>query len=592
MLKIKSVTAKNFLSIGAVTQSVNFDRADLTLVIGENLDLGGESSGSRNGVGKTTILNALSYALYGQALNNIKKDNLINKTNKKNMLVTVDFEKDGVEYRIERGRKPNVLRVLVGGSEREITDEAQGDSRETQEFLESVMNMSHTMFKYIVAMNTYTEPFLNLKAADQREVIEQLLGITLLSEKADILRNQIRETKALISEEEYRIKGIHEANERIEQQIKNMITRSSEWEKKKESDLLSLADSLQTLFNIDIESELSNHKKLNAVKILKDNKRSKSKDLELVTKEIEQYSNKVTKIDDEIKKLLDKKCFECGQTLHDDNHTSMINDRQEELEQIAAKLVELHEVSEVLSEEINLIESDIDKIGEIGAVHYSQESEAVEHQAKITHLEQRIIEKSEEVNPYTEQIEEMKTKSLIEVSYDHLNSIKSLLDHQDFLLKLLTNKDSFVRKRIIDQNLSLLNSRLSFYLEQTALPHEVTFMNDLSVTITDRGRDLDFHNLSRGEMTRLVLSMNFAFRDVWEALYQPVNLLFVDEMIDLGLDYGGVTDAMNILNNMARTLNRSVWFVSHREELMSRVNNIMMVTKENGFTTYNEIVDS
>jgi len=113
MFKIKNITVKNFLSVGNQTQAVDFDKEQVTLVLGENLDLGGDDSGSRNGTGKTTIVNALSYALYGNALTNIRKENLINKTNGKGMLVTVEFEKTGNLYRIERGRKPNVMRLFV-----------------------------------------------------------------------------------------------------------------------------------------------------------------------------------------------------------------------------------------------------------------------------------------------------------------------------------------------------------------------------------------------------------------------------------------------------------------------------------------------
>ena len=112
MFKIKNITVKNFLSVGNQTQAVDFDKEHLTLVLGSNLDLGGDDTGSRNGTGKTTMINALSYALYGQALTNIKKENLINKTNGKAMLVTVEFEKNGVNYRIERGRKPNILKFM------------------------------------------------------------------------------------------------------------------------------------------------------------------------------------------------------------------------------------------------------------------------------------------------------------------------------------------------------------------------------------------------------------------------------------------------------------------------------------------------
>ena len=134
--KIKTITVKNFLSVGNQTQAVDFDKEHLTLVLGENLDLGGDDSGSRNGTGKTTMINALSYALYGQALTNIRRENLINKTNAKARLVTVEFEVGGQHYRIERGRKPNVLRLYVNDQEQKAVDEkeddAQGDSRETQ----------------------------------------------------------------------------------------------------------------------------------------------------------------------------------------------------------------------------------------------------------------------------------------------------------------------------------------------------------------------------------------------------------------------------------------------------------------------------
>ena len=173
--KIKSITVKNFLSVGNQTQAVDFDKEHLTLVLGENLDLGGDDSGSRNGTGKTTMINALSYALYGQALTNIRKENLINKTNAKAMLVTVEFDVNGTTYRIERGRKPNVLKFYVNDEVQKAADEkdddAQGDSRETQKTIEHLLGMSHTMFKHLVASNTYTQPFLSMKAADQREVI-------------------------------------------------------------------------------------------------------------------------------------------------------------------------------------------------------------------------------------------------------------------------------------------------------------------------------------------------------------------------------------------------------------------------------------
>jgi DNA repair exonuclease SbcCD ATPase subunit len=223
--------------------------------------------------------------------------------------------------------------------------------------------------------------------------------------------------------------------------------------------------------------------------------------------------------------------------------------------------------------------------------HYDTEAEAIKHSGQVNSLLTQITNKHAETDPYGEQIADMQTKALQTVSYDALNELTRVQEHQDFLLKLLTSKDSFVRKKIIDQNLSYLNSRLTHYLDRMGLPHIVKFMNDLSVNIEELGRELDFDNLSRGERTRLILSMSWAFRDVWESLYHPINLLFIDELIDNGLDTAGVENALGLLKRMSRERNKSVWLVSHRDELAGRVENILKVVKENGFTSYNTDVE-
>ena len=246
------------MSVGNSTQAIDFDRKDLTLVLGENLDLGGD--GSRNGTGKTTIINALSYALYGQALSNIRRDNLVNKTNGKNMLVSLDFMVGAQEYKIERGRKPNLLKFYVNNKEQEITDNAQGDSRETQDAIEHTLGLSHDMFKHILALNTYTEPFLSLKANDQRNIIEQLLGITLLSDRADKIKELNKSTKDSITQEEFRIRAVIEANKRIEEQIESLKRRQTLWVTKHEQDITELEKALSSLQNIQIEVEIQAHK--------------------------------------------------------------------------------------------------------------------------------------------------------------------------------------------------------------------------------------------------------------------------------------------------------------------------------------------
>jgi DNA repair exonuclease SbcCD ATPase subunit len=218
--------------------------------------------------------------------------------------------------------------------------------------------------------------------------------------------------------------------------------------------------------------------------------------------------------------------------------------------------------------------------------HYDTEQEAIEHKSKVSNLLEQLEKKANEIDPYIDQIADMKKDALQEIKFDTINELSKKADHLKFLVELLTSKDSFVRKKIIDQNLSYLNSRLTHYLDKIGLPHQVVFKNDLSVEITELGRELDFHNLSRGEMNRLILALSWAFRDVWENLYSPINVLFIDELLDNGTDSVGVENSLSVLKDMNRTRNKSIWLISHKDDLVNRVTSVLRVVKENGFTTF------
>jgi len=586
--KLKNLTVKNFMSVGNVSQAVDFDKEHLTLVLGENIDLGGDDTGSRNGTGKTTIVNALSYALYGQALTNIKKENLINKINGKAMLVTVEFEKNGVKYRIERGRKPNVLRLYINDTELKSKDEdeSQGDSRETQKAIEQMLEMSHTMFKHLVALNTYTEPFLSMKAAEQREVIEQLLGITLLSEKAEALKLLIKDTKDKIQSESVRIEAVKAANENVQKSINSLQIKSNAWGQKKETDIESYGKAIMQLESVDIDVELIAHVALKAWDELDTKNRSLNKQRATLESAVSQAQKTRDKYVREVESLISKQCPACEQELHDHKH--------EEMNAQAGKhLTEAQTYFDKVSADLKKV------LEELGSgdmprkpiTFYDTEAEALGHKNNLEQLERQLTTKIDEANPYDEQIEELNKTAIQEITWDEVNKLTKTKDHQEFLHKLLTNKDSFIRKKIIDQNLAYLNKRLGYYIDKLGLPHRVIFQNDLTVEITQLGQDLDFDNLSRGERNRLILSLSFAFRDVWEGLYQSINLLFIDELMDAGMDAAGVEAGLAVLKKMARERNKNIYLISHKDELIGRVNNVLRVVKESGFTSYSNNVD-
>ena len=688
MIQFKNITLRNFLSIGAVTQAVSFDKQDLTLILGENLDLGGD--GARNGTGKTTLIQGLSYALFGNPINDIRKDNLVNRTNAKGMLVTLEFSVNGKEYKIERGRKPNILKFYVDNELQKQEDTAQGENKETQAEIEKVIHMSRDMFTHIVALNTYTQPFLALKNNEQREIIEQLLGITLLSEKAEGIKELMKSVKDDIQSEEFKVKAVEEANKRVKEQIDSLKRRSNLWKAKYDSDLAYLADTYDNLAKIDINTELNNHKELsiwNEHKKQKDTfdalvarqtawqqkqasdiekleneviKLSKidivdeisahrqlaehikkqaeldqrDKEVARLGKDIDKEDKLVKKLILEIEKLEAHKCYACGQDFHDDAHKEVLDGKQEmlreaqttvtkimnewnelraveifvpekpkthykteaeairhggDLENIRTKILEKEKEKDPYCEQLKEMK-EID-LGPQPKTIYDTEAKAVEHRSKLASVEQQIEQKATETDPYTEQIAEMESNAVQAINFDKINQLTKKMEHQKFLLDLLTSKDSFVRKKIIDQNLSYLNSRLTHYLDKIGLPHNVIFKNDLAVEITELGRELDFDNLSRGERNRLILGLSFAFRDVWENLYVPINTLFIDELIDSGMDTMGVENSIAILKDLSRTRNKSVWLVSHREELAGRVPSVLKVVKENGFTSYNTATD-
>jgi DNA repair exonuclease SbcCD ATPase subunit len=588
-IKIKNLTVRNFMSVGAQTQAIDFDRGQLTLVLGENLDLGGDDSGARNGTGKTTIINGLSYAIYGQALTNIKRDNLINKINGKGMLTTVTFDKDGVEYHIERGRKPNILKFSINGQEQQLTDldESQGDSRETQKAIEEMISMKHEMFKHLVALNTYTEPFLSMKAADQRAIIEQLLGITLLSEKAEALKEQIKLTKEAVATENTRIETVKASNERIQQSIESLIRKQRMWEEQKETALTNLLKSIDRLSDIDIDIEIANQRAL--IEWSKNNK-DKNSLVSLIAKQtsaVEKEQRTLEKLENELVSLAEHKCHSCGQEVHDEKYETMMAGKVKQVtesrDNVIAQEKELGDLKEAL-----------DMLGVLGTcpeVIYDSLEQALNHKNTLSSLEREITIKTAEENPYDDQITDLKETAVQEIDWNSLNELVRVKDHQEFLHKLLTNKDSFVRKRIIDQNLAFLNQRLTYYLDKIGLPHTVEFQNDLTVIITQLGQDLDFDNLSRGERNRLILSLSWAFRDVWENLYHSINLLFIDELVDSGMDASGVESSIAVLKKMTRERDKNVFLISHRDDLTSRVNHVLKVIKENGFTSYSNDVE-
>ena len=359
------------------------------------------------------------------------------------------------------------------------------------------------------------------------------------------------------------------------------------WSRKRNEDIETLNETIKELQSVDIDAEIQIHKDLEEYLKKQQNIKTIEKEISNLTTNITETDRALKRLNDQLDLTRDHKCHACGQDLHDQAHEDQLSNITREISQKETKKAELD--SQLTSSQSKLAE--IGSLGLKPKTWYDSLSDALNHRNSLDNALKKKGEKETETDHYAEQIAELKSTAIQEVSFEQINELEKLREHQEFLLKLLTSKDSFVRKRIIDQNLLYLNNRLAYYISQIGLPHTVVFQNDLTVEITLLGQELDFDNLSRGERNRLILSLSWAFRDVWESLYQSINILFLDELIDSGMDSSGVESSLAILKKMSRERHKCIFLISHKDELVGRVNTVLRVIKENGFTSYNNDVD-
>jgi DNA repair exonuclease SbcCD ATPase subunit len=779
MLKLKTLTLRNFGSVGNVTQVIKLANNDLTLLFGINMDVDDAAGNVRNGAGKTTVAHAINYVLYGEPLDKIKLDNLCNKINQKNMLVTLDFERDGIQYRIERGRKPNVLRYFVNGDEikNDGTDSTQksdskGENKQTMADILKVLGMSPELSEQIVTVNTGSIPFIQKPAAEQRAIIEELLGITTLSKRAESLKKIITETKRSIDREEATVKATNEANSRIMAAVERAELECKAWETARDLRVVQIAEKVEAS-SMDFDAEIA---KFDAVDAWIEQERELSAaikeakgEVELLTKEIhridaeiaavlkqgqtdstvriarlrsdltraksertaddprvKQYQDEVarcikmaatdisTKIDGlrmdisrhsathdrliaEAEKLLEEltdvdgqianpgehNCTTCGQALNGTEHMAEVmktleakavalrttiakkkqeaeaadqqmikvaseievahanaiaerdqwnakaeelrqkiaaveaeaETRQQEAEQkIAAIEVEIAEAeaaaatkaaenatkAESLREEVSSLRDAVEvrngdvvdlkavleSLGGKPRTSFSTRDDVWRAKQSLDTLLAQLDAEAAKENPHAEKVESLKA-TIVEPDYTNLNELTVRLKHEDFLLKLLTNKDSFVRKKIIDQNLAFLNGRIGHYLTELGLPHQVKIMTDLSIDITKDGLDYDYPQMSRGQRNRIIIAISWAFRDVWEDLNHSVNLMVMDELLDFGMDDHGGEKAIGLMRNMAER-GRNVILMTNKESLMGRFEHTLCARLHENFTTFEE----
>jgi DNA repair exonuclease SbcCD ATPase subunit len=582
------------MSFGNQTTVVQLDRSGTTLIVGEDLDNTSNGLGA-NGVGKTTIVNALAYAMYDKPVSNISKDNLVNNINKKNMEVTVTFENDGMFYMIRRVRKSKSyaagnyveLYEKLGSQDFTKEDEITPDSvGNTNKKIVDIVGIPYDLFVRIVVFSATHVPFLDLPvrhvtAANQTGIVEELFDITTLSEKAELLKAQIKLSEQEIGKKKTRIVSLEKEHLRHTEQIKSAKRRVIAWENTNTKDIEDLEATLQKVDNVDIEAQRKLHDKLTKVEQELNASLEAQRKIE---KGITSSAIKKATIEEELEHLRDQKCPYCLQKYEDAEQK--INEKVLLVEE-SIKLIE------ELSTGLDTMDAQVSKLTKKhkltkNKITVANLEELLEIKNQSATLATKLEELKNATNPFIEALDELEELQLDVIGYDEVNELTKHIDHQKFLLKLLTKKDSFVRKVLLNKNIPFLNSRLQQYLTDLGLPHTVEFTHQLTAEISQFGRPMDFGNLSNGQRARVNIALSFAFRDVLQNLHTRINVCLLDEVLDVGLDAVGVQNAARMLKRKARDENLSLYIISHRDEIDSAFENTMTVQMTKGFSYIKE----
>lgn len=688
MLSFKELSLRNFLSFGANETIVDLNTMGSTLIIGENVD-----TSSNNGAGKSTILGGISFALYNKTLENISKDKMINKTNHTKttlMEVSLTFTRDDKEIKIYRSRGSSSSTILTEDGIDITPDSVDHVNKKIVE----LVGLSFDLFSRLIMFRGSDTPFLDLPVASQRLTIEELFNITLLTEKALLLKEKNKQTELDITILQTLIKSEEQAKSLHEKQLKEAEDRILKWESEKELSIAKLDGEIQKLLSIDFDKELlkiqdikdlsilldgkkdekvsildkkkpiADEKKpiMEEKKILSDQKKIVIAEIEILKIDKQKIIDKSKKINNEI--LLLEKDIERAEkdeikVTHELTHLTsttgaicpFCSQEIKNAEQLAKKIDDLSKNKEknkedmvtlltLKSEKVLAIESistdDIeDKINntskgllkfdspdlllderlleidkKLGGLEndievvelsikglekqisdkttqltYKNEIEIIKVQSSDAQLKIRMGEIAASVNPHTEAYISILSSTVKEIEYDKLNIFKKELEHQKFLLKLLVDNNSFVRRKIIQKTIPFMNTRLNEYTSHLGLPHIVKFDTDMTASVLEYGRELDFGNLSSGEKKRVNLALSLAFRDVYHHIHEKIDILFFDEPDGGSMDPSGVDALIKLLKKKSRDENIKTFVIMHRPECSGRFDREMTVKKQGGFSS-------
>ena len=566
MITFKKITWSNFLSTGQHPTTVNLDESQTTLIIGSN------------GAGKSTILDALTFVLYGKSFRKINKSQLINSTNEKGCLVEIEFDVNSVHWKIQRGIKPNIFKIYRNDEELDQSASAI----DQQKWLEqNVLKMNYKSFTQIVILGSSTfVPFMQLPTSSRREVVEDLLDIKIFSSMNDVIKGKIRSIREEVKTLELKKESLKDKVDMQKDFIHKIESQSKEDIDSKLSKITSLNDEVEKCFSQSMEKE-------DVLSTLK----GQLKEFENAQERLREYGSIKGKLSQRIQTIVKEHkfftentvCPTCNQDIEELFRVNRISDSQSKAEELregfeklqsAIKNEELRESQfKSLSTQISEILNDISSFN-----------------VQITGFQRQIRGLESEIQTITSQIENRNTehekletlRENLDKTYDELVERKENITYHDFIYSLL--KDGGVKAKIIKKYLPLINQQVNKYLQMMDFYINFKLDEEFNETVESPiHEDFSYASFSEGEKMRIDLSLLFTWREIARVKNSVnTNLLIMDEVFDSSLDGFGTDEFLKIIRYIIKDAN--IFVISHKTGMEDKFDDVVKFEKHKGFS--------
>lgn len=619
-IQFNTLTLRNFLSFGNQPTKIDLRGDHITVVLGINHDTGGDES--RNGVGKSALIDAISYALFGKSIRGISNSKLVNKLARKGqgMLVVLEFDTPEGHFRIERGEAPSKLRLFKKeiGDENDFLDrdgktfiyeKSQGKNETTAE-IERIIGLDLKLFEFLVANTSETDAFMKLPEEKKREIAERLMGLNLLTERAKELKEDRKIANRDLVAGESAMEATKRANERIEEQIRDLETKATRWDEQRERRMEELRDLIAEMESVDTAEQIevlkllddieSEQKRINAERREGQSAlREAQRNLRDLNTTIDDAAKRFEDLGKQRRKLEQSICPTCEQ--HWVPNPSVLETIIQEIDQISDFSEESVTLLETAETEVSKAQKRLDEIAEeekeLGALTKEvsefelmfesiEDASAVGAQLEASRRDLTTVEKAE--NPHTDTILGLREAAIQKIDDGEVRGLRKLITHYNYLIDLLQSRDSFLRKAVIDRWLPRLNGRIAHYLDILELPYVVRIENDLNMTVEDFGETYEWGNLSKGQRQRVTIALNLAFQDLFEATNHPLSLLMVDELIDSGICNRGASQALVALRETCEAKKKRVFLITHRLDIADQIDDTLLIELRNRISRIEE----